>query len=429
MADVNRKRSQVVAISVIGIVVLGVGVLLISFMGPPINHGLPASSSPTIEETLITDRTSSASPEMSWITQGRFEMERLDQELSEQRNLLEQSRKEAENRNRTLREEYDEQILQQAREIASLKEELKSANAEGQGGAPTGGNGDRPTGRDQLQHRQMADGPGTDFIQRRGVDRNNTRTTDGIVETAGNRETSKAPNGWTSLGSSFALAALDDSAEEQRSVRTLKNYLPAGSYAPAVVLSGADAATNVSNRENPIPVLFRITGSAVSAAVSGRSPSKVNLKGCTVVGSATGDLSSERVKVRLVSMTCLNRHGAVLETKVSGLIAGSGKEGVRGRVVSREGPMIRNAFGAGVVGGLGNSLTTAVNSVLDNDDTSVEQALTGAGLGTISGGIDSAASTLADYYIRRAEQYQPVVSLYGGTKVELVFLEGVELGP
>lgn len=425
MAQEGRKKQQVVAIAVIGGLVLGIGALLILVMGPPANQGLPANSSPTIDSTIISDRTSAASPEMSWITQGRFEMERLNQELAEQRKLLEQSRKESENRNKALREEYDEQILQQATEIATLKEELKTANAEGQGGRTSGANGDRLSGREQLQQQMDADGPGTDFIQRRGVDRNNGRTSGG---TGGNGAAGEAPGGWKSLGGSFTLAALEDGDEDQRSVRTLKNYLPAGSYAPAVVLSGADAATNVSNRENPIPVLFRITGSAVSAAAGGRTPSKVNLKGCTVTGSATGDLSSERVKVRLISMTCINRHGTVLETKVSGYMTGSGKEGVRGQVVSREGPLVRNAFGAGLIGGLGSGLTTAADSVLSNDDTSVEQALTGAGLGTISGGIDSAASTLADYYIRRAEQYQPVVSLYGGTKVELVFLEGVELG-
>lgn len=109
-------------------------------------------------------------------------------------------------------------------------------------------------------------------------------------------------------------------------------------------------------------------------------------------------------------------------------MAGSGKEGVRGHVVSREGANVRNAAIAGALGGLGKGLSAGATASLSQEDASVSQILQSAGAGTLVGGAEEAASTLADYYIKRAEQYQPVVSLYGGTKVELVFLEGVELG-
>ncbi len=49
------------------------------------------------------------------------------------------------------------------------------------------------------------------------------------------------------------------------------------------------------------------------------------------------------------------------------------------------------------------------------------------GAGMIGGAGGNAAQSLADYYIKRAEQYQPVVSLYAGTEVEVVFMEGVSL--
>ena len=241
-------------------------------------------------------------------------------------------------------------------------------------------------------------------------------------------ETQEARGGIGSFGQSFTLAAAEEPEQEDREIRRLGNYLPSGSYAPAIVLSGADAATNVSKRDNPIPVLFRITGPAVTAALGTRRPARVNLKGCTVQGSATGDLSSERVKVRLISLTCVNGRGEVLETKVSGYMAGSGKEGVRGHVVSREGPAVTNAMIAGALGGLGKGISAAGNASISQENASVDQILRGAGMGTLAGGAENAATTLADYYVKRAEQYQPIVSLYGGTKVELVFLEGVELG-
>ena len=47
-----------------------------------------------------------------------------------------------------------------------------------------------------------------------------------------------------------------------------------------------------------------------------------------------------------------------------------------------------------------------------------------AGLGA---GAQSAGQKVADYMIRRAEQYQPVIQLRAGTLVTVVFLEGARL--
>ena len=136
-----------------------------------------------------------------------------------------------------------------------------------------------------------------------------------------------------------------------------------------------------------------------------------------------GDLSSERVKVRLLSMTCLDRTGSVLETRIKGYVTGSGKAGVRGRVVGREGKVIGNAAIAGVLEGLASSAGGNAGAS-DGDVTAVAgNALSAIG----ASGTQNAASTLSEYYINRAEQYQPVVSLYAGTKVEIVFLEGVKV--
>lgn len=205
----------------------------------------------------------------------------------------------------------------------------------------------------------------------------------------------------------------------------LGNYIPAGSYVPAVVLAGADAATNVVDRENPTPVLFRVTGPAITAGWTGGPAGRINIEGCTVQGSAIGDLSSERVKVRLLSLTCLKRDGDVVEQKIAGYMVGAGKAGVRGRVVSREGPLVTNAAIAGALSGLANAAD--MGSASGSDTTSIEDIARTAGIAAGTGGVQSAANTLSEYYINRAEQYQPVISLNGGTNVELVFMEGISL--
>lgn len=425
MAQKDRKKNQIVAITIVGGVVAGGFILLGTVMNNGAgNAGLPNRAAPTVDETIISDRTAAASPEMSWITSGRLQMERLQKELKEQRQLLEQSRRDAESAAEAIRQEYDEQLIQQAGKIATLEAELTEANSRGTAAGPeqTFNAAAQAPGTELITREPPEMGPGRDFVERRTPTRGPVRTP------AGNpgEDNSAAARG--NFGQTFTLASIEAPETENREVRRLGDYLPAGSYAPAVVLSGADAATNVSNRDNPIPVLFRITGPAVTAALGNSQPARVNLKGCTVQGSATGDLSSERVKVRLISMTCVNRRGGILETKVAGYMAGSGKEGVRGHVVSREGPQITNAMIAGALGGLGKGLGAAANASMSQEEAGVDEILRSAGVGTLAGGAENAASTLADYYIKRAEQYQPVVSLYGGTKVELVFLEGVELG-
>ena len=207
-------------------------------------------------------------------------------------------------------------------------------------------------------------------------------------------------------------------------------WLPAGAHAEAVVLAGVDASAGVSSQGDPRPVLLRITGPAWTAAEDGTAL-QVDVDGCTVTGAAHGDLSSEKVYVRFRTMTCAGPEpGTVIETDVAGFVAGSGKTGVRGPVVSREGALVEKAFLAGVVSGLGQGVSQAFQPQAVATGTGAAVANTGlgdigrAGLGA---GASSAGQKVADYMIRRAEQYQPVVQLQAGTKVTLVFLEGARI--
>ena len=208
-------------------------------------------------------------------------------------------------------------------------------------------------------------------------------------------------------------------------------WLPAGAHAEAVVLAGVDASAGVSSQGDPRPVLMRITGPAWTAAEDGAAL-PVDVDGCTVTGAAHGDLSSEKVYVRFRTMTCAGPEpGTVVETEVAGFVAGSGKTGVRGPVVSREGALVEKAFLAGVVSGLGQGVSQAFQPRAVATGTGAAVANTGlgdigrAGLGA---GASSAGQKVADYMIRRAEQYQPVIQLQAGTKVTLVFLEGARIG-
>ncbi len=208
-------------------------------------------------------------------------------------------------------------------------------------------------------------------------------------------------------------------------------WLPAGSHAEAVVLAGVDASAGISSQGDPRPVLLRITGPAWTAAEDGTALS-VDIEGCTVTGAAHGDLSSEKVYARLRTMTCAgDEPGTVVETEVLGFVANAGKAGVRGPVVSREGALVGKAFLAGVFSGVGQGFASAYSpQAVATGGGSAAVANTGleeigrAGLG---GGAATAGGKVADYLIRRAEQYQPVIQLRAGTPVSVVFIEGARL--
>ena len=212
--------------------------------------------------------------------------------------------------------------------------------------------------------------------------------------------------------------------------KAVSTWLPAGAHAEAVVLAGVDASAGISSQGDPRPVLLRITGPAWTAAEDGTAL-EVDVDGCTVTGAAHGDLSSEKVYVRFRTMTCAGPEpGTVIETQVAGFVAGSGKTGVRGPVVSREGALVEKAFLAGLVSGVGQgvagafqpqAVATGASAAVANTDLS---DIGRAGLGA---GAASAGSKVADYMIRRAEQYQPVIQLQAGTRVTLVFLEGARI--
>ena len=227
---------------------------------------------------------------------------------------------------------------------------------------------------------------------------------------------------------------LDDASSGAPAIeawKPLSTWLPAGSHAEAVVLAGVDASAGISSQGDPRPLLLRLTGPAWTAAAGG-SALQVDVAGCTVTGAAHGDLSSEKVYARLRTLTCAGPEpGSVIETEVAGFIAGSGKTGVRGPVVSREGALVQKAFLAGLVSGAGQGAAQAFQpQAVSTGSSTAAVANTGlmdigrAGLGA---GAASAGQKVADYLIRRAEQYQPVIQLRAGTRVSVVFLEGARL--
>lgn len=219
--------------------------------------------------------------------------------------------------------------------------------------------------------------------------------------------------------------------EKEVKSHNLDSYLPAGSYARAILISAVDASVGLNSQSNPRQALFRIVSDAKSALDNNNKPLTSNINGCVVTGAASGDLSSERAYVRLLKMTC-QVDGQVVETNIEGYAAdgSDGKAGIAGKVVSREGDLVTKSFLAGIVSGIGSGLAAKYKEGLTYSDSfssvneMTNKQIAGQGIGE---GIENSSNTVADYLIKRAEQYQPVVSISSGKEVELVFMSGTYL--
>ena len=257
---------------------------------------------------------------------------------------------------------------------------------------------------------------------------------DGAGRSASDRASAGTPGGGVDAPGGPMIQEFEDGAGPAPGAsagpRPVEHWLPAGSHADAVVLAGVDASAGVSSQGDPRPVLLRLTSRARSAAEDGEAL-EADVAGCTLTGAAYGDLSSEKVYVRLRSLTCAGpESGTVIETDVAGFVAGSGKAGVRGPVVSREGALVEKAFLAGLVSGAGESAANLLQPGAGSqggDGAAGGANLMDVGRAGLGAGAGSAGRRVADYLIRRAEQYQPVIQLQTGTRVTVVFMEGARL--
>lgn len=200
-------------------------------------------------------------------------------------------------------------------------------------------------------------------------------------------------------------------------------FIPAGSFLPAVLLTGVDANTATSTAGNPEPVLMRIQRKAVLP-----NGGSYNLAGCFVIGSATGSISSRRADIRLATLSCVNKkHQEVLQANIKGYAVDSdGKFGLRGTLVERRGSLLEKSLLAGFASGLGSAFSDGTGSSYDSS-IGTGQVISGLGQGLQAGalnGVGDAMNQLAQFYLNQAKNIFPVIDVPAGRKITLVIVKG-----
>lgn len=202
-------------------------------------------------------------------------------------------------------------------------------------------------------------------------------------------------------------------------------YVPPGTYATAVILGGADADASVNGQTHEAPLLFKLLD---NGKIPGGGHSK--LKHCVVIASTYGDISSERALVRLKHISCKSGANTTIDEEVEGWAWYHGKSGIKGLPYMGDGPMMTWAFLGGSIQGVANALAynQTTQSISALGSTTTVNSGDAMQYGAYSG-MATAGNTLANYYIKRADQYHPVIQVGAGNKVTIVFQTGFFIVP
>lgn len=207
--------------------------------------------------------------------------------------------------------------------------------------------------------------------------------------------------------------------------KSISTYIPSNTVIEGVLVSSASANTGGNASSDPTPMLVRLTDYA-------RLPNefKSNLRSCMVSASGWGDLSTERIKARTATLSCVLKSGKAIDIPIEGYLAGEdSKAGLAGLVVTRSGGVAAKATLAGFIQGIGQigqaigqtQTITPLGGVTTTVDP--QQALT-SGVGS---GISQAGQTLSQYYMNMLTQISPAIEVAAGRHVTVIFTKGVEL--
>lgn len=211
----------------------------------------------------------------------------------------------------------------------------------------------------------------------------------------------------------------DDIAKNRTKERKADELLITGSFARARLLNGVEAPTGGQANGNPVPMLLEIKDPAFLP-----NRYRSDIKRCMVTANATGDLSSERVLVRLDRMSCITHSRGAIDVRVTGYVTGEdGKTGLKARVVTRSGQAIANALLVGTLSGLGEAVSLAAQDSTTNFAGTVTNTVNNPWRAGLGNGMQDALDRVADYYLKLADKIFPVLEVDAGRDVDIVITQ------
>lgn len=216
--------------------------------------------------------------------------------------------------------------------------------------------------------------------------------------------------------------------QKEEPKKPVEMFLPAGSILSGVLITGMDVPTGNSVMRDPFPSILRIKEEALLP-----NNFTADIRECVIVASAIGDIASRRAYMRAEAISCVTDEGQAVEANLNAFAVGpDGRNGVPGRLVSKNGEAAMKSAWAGFLGGLSDLAGTSTLSISDRETGAFGVFQSREAMKTLGGsaalqGAGDAMNRLADYYIEIAEQMKPYIEVNPGQSIDFIIQRGSSL--
>ncbi|MDD2944312.1 MAG: TrbI/VirB10 family protein [Acinetobacter sp.] len=430
MAELKRKWLQIDPTKrnvIIGVVVLAFMVIVAIVIDQKKQKDLEPERQNRLNSQV--DRQSVVAPkvgevgvaELKGLTQSELERQRQQQEA------LMQNQQDIANDYRQGNQAVGQQISDISKQLASVSDELNAMKLGREGGASNGINLPPLQGIDSTVSTNAnanANGPMPEQMPVAPTQPIPSATPDEMIsprETAvdpfrivrSDKDASKIQSNGYSKGSA------PKKNESIQAKLLIQHGMTTGSMMSGILINGMDATAG-RGQSNAVPALIRVKTNAIL-------PNRYSqlAKECFVLVSGVGNLASERAEMRGEKIACIFKDGTIIDGPISAFVVGEdGKNGLRGRVVSKQGAAIARSIFAGTIAGLGKQLAPSQVPSLNigsGDNVKYETPNVGqAGKIAAASGVGNALERVANFYMDLAEQTMPVIEIDAGRRVTII---------
>jgi hypothetical protein len=214
--------------------------------------------------------------------------------------------------------------------------------------------------------------------------------------------------------------------EASQSISKVHAWLPDGSVATGVLVTGVDAMADV---KDPYPVQIVLQGDAV-----GPNNLSAPLKGCIVIGEAVGNAVTSRAMIRGFRLSCTRADGYTFSKTVAAYVVDGedlkGRFGIAGQLHDKQAEVLTRSLFSNFLAATGEAIAQSQVSTTRNLETGYTNSIVDGNTlmyGAAKGFGETAkefASTQKEY----ARSLKPYVSVNSGHRVYVFFQVGTDLG-
>lgn len=204
-------------------------------------------------------------------------------------------------------------------------------------------------------------------------------------------------------------------------------HIPTTSLLTGVLLSGMQAPTSIGAKREPLPATIRFKHDALLP-----NNFRVDIRDCQGTVSAIGSLSDSRAYMRLEKIVCIDEDGLIAEVSAKGYATGgNGQAGIPGRLVSRNGEVLRGSVWSGLFSGIAQGISPqrviGVDVVNENSGGFQVPDLGSIGASAALNGVSGSMDRMSEYYIKMVEEIWPTVDVPAMQEVTFFLTDPLKL--